>query len=436
MDKKKAFKTVNLHLTHQQVLDLGIPEITVIEKSCADRQMLLTAVPSNDMRPACCPQCGGTSIVIQKKSTKQFRDLDIGIYHVGVVLHFNCYRCKECMTVITPDFPFLEGNCTKRLKERIQRDAFEMEFADVAKTYGVTPMTVGRYFREKANEYWATYTLEMPEVLGLDEVHLKNHYYGVFVSINKDYGDVIDISENRSKEAIKEKLSEFAHPERLKMVAMDMWRPYRDAIKELFPSVPVVVDRFHVIKELQKALETIRCRISRSIKAEKDDCSNKHERVSLQRKKVALKNNRFLLLFSTENLSPAQVQNRNKLFEDYPEFYEPYIIKEAFRSIYEIASSKEEALAMYEEWKHEAKRFEEFLPFIKTVENWKKEIFAFFDFEGENRTNAQTESFNSLIKEKERNGRGISFEVMRAKMIFRRQNKRTVNKFDFNAFKS
>ena len=91
---------------------------------------------------------------------------------------------------------------------------------------------------------------------------------------------------------------------------------------------------------------------------------------------------------------------------------------------------------MYEEWKQEAKRFEEFLPFIKTVENWKKEIFAFFDFEGENRTNAQTESFNSLIKEKERNGRGLSYEVMRAKMIFRRKGKRTVSLFDFNAFKS
>ena len=220
------------------------------------------------------------------------------------------------------------------------------------------------------------------------------------------------------------------------MVTMDMWRPYRHAVKDLFPGVPIVIDKFHVIKELQKGLEAIRCKISKRIKAEKDDCDNKHTRVNLQRTKVALKNNRFLLLFSEENLSPSQVQNRNKLLSEYPEFQEPYIIKEAFRSIYEIASSKAEALALYKEWKNEAQKYEDFQSFIKMVENWKAEIFAYFDFDGENHTNAQTESFNSLIKEKERNGRGISYEVMRAKMIFRRQGKRSLRLFDFNSFKS
>ena len=422
-------------MQHEPVYDIGIPEIIIVNKEIKDKAMLLTAIPTEENRPERCPYCGHDTIHVHRQSTKQFRDLDIGIYHVGIVLHFRCYRCLNCKSVITPQFAFLDGNFTKRLKEKIQQDSFELEFADVAKTYGIPDMTVGRFFREKANEYWQTYEPEMPEVLGIDEVHLKKHYYGVLVNVNKSYGDVIDISESRSKDAIKETISSFAHPERLKMVTMDMWRPYRDAVNDLFPHVPVVIDRFHVIKELQKGLESIRRKISRKIKEERDNNKNKHERVRLQEEKTALKNNRFLLLFSMENLSPTQVQNRDKILNDYPEFREPYIIKEAFRSIYELAQSKEEALAQYEDWKQDASKYPEYLPFIDTVENWKNEIFAYFDFQGDNRTNAQTESLNGVIKEKERNGRGLSYEVMRAKMIFRRKGQRTVKQFDFNAFK-
>ena len=436
MVQKKSFKSVNMRLQHKPILDHGIPEIIVYDKNIKEKTMLLHAVPSDDKRPKRCPHCGHDKIYVQQQKTKQFRDLDIGFYHVGIVLHFNCYQCKNCKSVLTPEFHFADGNFTKRLKEKIQHDAFELEFADVAKAYGIPAMTVGRFFREKAEEYWATYEMEMPEVLGIDEVHLKKHYYGVLVNVNKAYGDVIDLSPERSKESIKATIASFAHPERLKMVTIDMWRPYRDAVRDLFPNVPVVIDRFHVIKELQKGLETIRRRISRKIKEERDNNKNKHERVRLQEEKKSLKNNRFLLLFSMENLSPKQVQNRDKILNDYPEFREPYIIKEAFRAIYELAKSKAEALAQYEDWKKDASKYPEYQPFIDTVENWKDEIFAYFDFEGDNRTNAQTESLNGIIKEKERNGRGLSYEVMRAKLIFRRQGQRTVKQFDFNAFKS
>ena len=433
---QKKFKPVNLKVRYNPVLDIGIPEIIVFNKIIKGKTMLLQAMPSYDTRPERCEHCGHKNLHVQKQNTKQVRDLDIGIYNVGIVLHFNCYQCKNCKSVITPKFSFVDGNFTKRLKEKIQHDAFEMEFADVAKTYGVPAMTVGRFFKEKAEEYWATYEMEMPEVLGIDEVHLKKHYYGVLVNVNKSRGDVIDLSYDRSKESIKKTISSFAHPERLKMVTIDMWRPYRDAVHDLFPNVPVVIDRFHVIKELQKGLESVRRRISHKIKDEREKNRNLHERVRLQEEKKSLKNNRFLLLFSMENLSPKQVQNRDKLLDDYPEFREPYVIKEAFRSIYELAESKVEALAQYEDWKKDASKYPEYQPFIDTVENWKEEIFAYFDFEGDDRTNAQTESLNGVIKEKERNGRGLSYDVMRAKMIFRRQGQRTVKQFDFNAFKS
>ena len=41
---------------------------------------------------------------------------------------------------------------------------------------------------------------------------------------------------------------------RIKVVVMDMWRPYRDAVYEVLPGAMIVVDKFHVIKGVNNAL--------------------------------------------------------------------------------------------------------------------------------------------------------------------------------------
>lgn len=431
----KKFETISLRKQYEPIVDIGLPELIVIDKKYGKKnELLYVAVPADLKRPHRCPHCGFNNIVVKKTVTRQIRDLESNGYKTAILLYVYYYRCNKCGSVLSPDYDCISGNLTKRLKERIQFDSFGMEFADVAKLYGVSAMTVGNLFRERASHYWSTYQLEMPKVLGIDEVHLKKHYYGVFVNVNKVKGDIIELSPGRSKEDIKKVLKSMSHPENLKMVTIDMWSPYRDAVKELFPKVAVVIDRFHVIKELQKGLERIRKKISKEIQEQRKTERNKHERVALQQKRVSLKDNRFTLLTSMENLTPGQVKKRDALLHDYPQFTEPYLIKEAFRNIYETAQSSKDALAKYEQWKEASERYPEFDDFKKTIENWKTEIFAYFDFTGD-RTNAQTESLNAVIKERERAGRGLSYDVMRAKMIFRRETQKPIQYFPFDYFK-
>ena len=53
--------------------------------------------------------------------------------------------------------------------------------------------------------------------------------------------------------------------------------------------------------------------------------------------------------------------------------------------------------------------------FAAAVENWKPEILNYF---GTGATNAYTEAANGLAKIANRNGRGYSFEAIRAKIIY------------------
>lgn len=39
-----------------------------------------------------------------------------------------------------------------------------------------------------------------------------------------------------------------AHGDRIAVVAMDIWRPYRDAVCAVLPQASIVVDKFHVVK--------------------------------------------------------------------------------------------------------------------------------------------------------------------------------------------
>ena len=56
-----------------------------------------------------------------------------------------------------------------------------------------------------------------------------------------------------------------------------------------------------------------------------------------------------------------------------------------------------------------------FSDLIKAISNWEEEIFNYFTSPI---TNAYTESLNRLIKTMNHVGRGYSFEVLRAKILF------------------
>ena len=60
---------------------------------------------------------------------------------------------------------------------------------------------------------------------------------------------------------------------------------------------------------------------------------------------------------------------------------------------------------------------------IRPVANWREEFTAYFDTDMPV-TNAYTESINRLAKDKNREGRGYSFEVMRARMLYTTKHKK------------
>ena len=89
--------------------------------------------------------------------------------------------------------------------------------------------------------------------------------------------------------------------------------------------------------------------------------------------------------------------------------------KEDFYAIWDT-EDRATAEAAFDVWKARIPETvrPEFDKLAKTVENWRTEIFAFFDHPF---TNAYTEARNRLIKDLSRAGRGYSFARIRAKAL-------------------
>ena len=207
---------------------------------------------------------------------------------------------------------------------------------------------------------------------------------------------------NRNKDTVAKYLFQMKHRDTVQFVAMDMWAPYRDAVTAVMPQTKIVIDKFHVIKMANEAMEKAR----KGIRADLD-----------LKQRRGLMHDRFVLLKRKNDLTDKEAFNLDGWTKNYPVLGEVYRLKESFYAVYEASTSKEDALARYEAWSKSVppEIRPHFSDLIRAFTNWQPWILNYFDHKV---TNAYTESLNSLIRVMDRMGRGYSFEALRAKILF------------------
>jgi transposase len=128
--------------------------------------------------------------------------------------------------------------------------------------------------------------IKTPKWLGIDEVHLLRNYRCVITDVENK--TVIDLLRNRNQDMVIRYLSQFPDLDRIKYVAMDMWNPYGRAVHTVIPGATIIIDKFHVVKMANEALEKIR-------KANRENITEKERR--------QLKKDRYVLLTRKKKLT-------------------------------------------------------------------------------------------------------------------------------------
>ena len=92
------------------------------------------------------------------------------------------------------------------------------------------------------------------------------------------------------------------HAEEARVVVMDMHEPFRQAVALCLPQAHVVVDKFHVLLHVHRALDQVRTSVE-----------------PRQGKRGELFRARYLLLRAAERLSPESRARLMALLERYPQ---------------------------------------------------------------------------------------------------------------------
>lgn len=259
--------------------------------------------------------------------------------------------------------------------------------------------TIRNIFRDYINELEQTVRFETPKWMGIDEIHIINKPRCVVSNIQNN--TIVDMLHDRNKDTVAKYLLKMPKRDKVQYVAMNMWTPYRDAVTAVLPDATIVIDKFHVVRMANDAMEKAR----KCLRAE----------LTLKQKR-GLMHDRFVLLKRERDLNDQERLLMDGWTKNYPALGEAYRLKEDFYGIYE-AGTPEEAMRRYEAW-YRAISTEIrpcFADLIRAFTNWQPFILNYFEHPV---TNAYTESLNSLIRVMNRLGRGYSFEALRAKILF------------------
>ncbi|WP_414625299.1 ISL3 family transposase, partial [Calothrix sp. CCY 0018] len=216
-----------------------------------------------------CTRCGTKSHRLHQNHRYVIKDLPLGEQQVFLEINKRQFKCDNCKKPFSEDLDFVRSRrtYTKRLAKKIIQQVLDSDIHSVAKKGTVTTEEIERMLKD-ASDNSLLIKPSCLKRLGIDEIALvkgKGNYCAVLVDL--DNSKLLAILQGRTKEKIREILITWGKEvlEKIEEVSIDLWRGYKNIVQELIPNAQVVVDRFHVMTQVNKELDLQRKREKRKI---------------------------------------------------------------------------------------------------------------------------------------------------------------------------
>lgn len=348
-----------------------------------------------------CPLCEVGRLHGHGSQEQSFQDTPSHGKPVEVFIQRRRYRCTRCGKTLFEPVADFDGKrqATARLVCYIREQSFSKTFAALAREVALDEKTIRHIFDDFVEEFEAKVRFRTPRILGIDELKIIGQYRAMITNVERK--TVFDLRPSRAKADLLPYFRTLRDKDSVEWVAMDMYHVYKQVVRATLPQARIVVDRFHIQRMANDAIEKLRKRIRKDMPA---------------RQRLKLKDERFLLLKRQHDLKGGDMTRAMEWFRQFPHLGEAHALKEGFLSIWDH-QTRADAEAACVKWlgNISAELTPAFKELTTAVHNWHDEIFAYFE---QPITNAYTESVNRLAKDMNRMGRGYSFEVIRARMLY------------------
>lgn len=279
------------------------------------------------------PICSGCEVIgpcYDHTTLRLFEHIPIlgfKVYFAYLMRRVNCPKCG----VTVERVPWAEGKkeVTKNFEWYLAGWAKRLSWKETASIFGTSWDTVFRAVQMAV--MWGMLHRDLSNItaIGVDEIaKQKGHKYITLVyQIDEHHKRLLWVGDKRETETLDAFFTWFGKEKTAKLEAIcsDMWKPYLTVIKARASHAIHVLDRYHIMSNMGKAIDKVRSQEARKMEADGYE--------------PLLKKSRFLLLKRPENLTEVQEIKLADLVKYNLQSVRAYLLKEDFQNFWNYKSA-------------------------------------------------------------------------------------------------
>ena len=289
--------------------------------------------PRRGSRGICCG-CGRRGATYDHLGQRRF--IFVPLWGIAVVLVYtmrriDCKRCGVKVEQVPWANPASKSATTIAMELFLARWARLLSWKQVARVFRVSWQRVYRSVESVVSYGLAHRELSGITAIGVDEIaYAKGHRYATLVYQIDSGGSrrLLYVGEGRT---VKTLLRFFRMLQKAKIdfvqsihfVCSDMWKPYLKVIAKKLPQALHILDRYHLVANLNKALDRVRAEEARQLKAEGWSI---------------LTRSRWLLLRRRKKLPHKQRYRLREILQWNLRTVRAYMLKEQLQALWEYRS--------------------------------------------------------------------------------------------------
>lgn len=294
----------------------------------AGDQIEVAVRPRQGSRPAC-SACGRRG---PGYDTLPERRLDfIPLWAIAVTFIYAMRRvdCPDC-GVTVEQVPWGDGKrrLTRAYAVFLARWARRLSWKEVASIFQTSWDAVYRSVAWMVEYGLRHRTLDGITALGVDEVQFRkgHRYLTVVYQINSECRRLLWVGQDRTAKTLLRffKMLGRERTAAIRFVCSDMWRPYLKVIAKKASQAIHILDRFHIVARLNKALDEVRAAEAKQL--------------AQQGYEPILKRSRWCFLKREENLNETQRAKLADLVQYSLKTVRAYLLKQSFQVLWEYTS--------------------------------------------------------------------------------------------------
>lgn len=220
--------------------------------------------------PEFCPKCGcinenNSIIKWDYKKNCKIKISKICNYNAIILLDKQRFMCKHCNKTFTASTSLVKSN--KQISNNLelfvkQQLVHKISLKEIAFSSNISSSSVNRILDSIYTDNEVKMNGRLPERLGIDEFKATKDTKSkmAFVIYDHDKKIIFDLLDSRFSKDICSYFMKYPYYERrkVKVITMDLYKPYYKLMHKLFPNATIVPDRFHIVVQFRNILDSYR----------------------------------------------------------------------------------------------------------------------------------------------------------------------------------